>query len=221
MRISDKNKNSYSYGYTKKQHNQDNCLNFIKKSSFVTSYDRTPEDLSLAQFAFCGRSNVGKSSLINAILNRKLAFTSKSPGKTILINVFLINENFYIVDLPGYGYAKRSKELRNKWKNSIEGYLLKSTLLLCVFVLIDSRHPAQDSDLMFIEWLKANNKEFSIIFTKADKSKQKDISDNIKYLKSRFGEFNFFITSSKKKKGTDKLCGFIEKRLNNMPYQNL
>ncbi len=172
--------------------------------------------LPLIQFAFCGRSNVGKSSLINALLSRKIAFVSKSPGKTILINTFLINESFYIVDLPGYGYAKRSKSMRRRWQKTIEEYLSKSNMLFHIFVLIDSRHKPQDSDMEFIRWLKFFKRDFSVVFTKIDKSKQQDISKNIKFIENEHGKFKYFLTSSKKKKGMDKMCSFIFDFLENI-----
>jgi len=152
--------------------------------------------------------------LINAILSRKIAFISKNPGKTILINTFLVNENFYMVDLPGYGYAKRSKEMRNKWKQIIEEYLQSSNMLFHIFVLIDSRHTPLKSDMEFVRWLKFYNKSFSVVFTKTDKSKQKIIAESIKYLENEYGKITYFLTSSKQKKGLDKLCEFIFDTIN-------
>ncbi len=172
--------------------------------------------LPLPQFAFCGRSNVGKSSLINAFLSRKIAFVSKNPGKTVLINTFIVNGSFYVVDLPGYGYAKRSKVMRKKWQKSIEEYLSLSNMLFHVFVLIDSRHLPLDSDMQFINWLKFYNKRFSVIFTKTDKAKQKVIAENVRYIKENFGDFSYFLTSSVKKKGMEKLCAFILDNLENI-----
>ncbi len=163
----------------------------------------------MPQFAFAGRSNVGKSSLINAILGRKIAYVSKSPGKTILINFYKVNDVFFIVDLPGYGYAKRSKSLRQKWRYIIENYLKNANLLYHVFVLVDSRHLPMESDLMFIDWLKFYDKDFSVVFTKTDKSTQKSISDGLRCLKDKYGDINYFLTSSTKKKGINKLCDFI------------
>ncbi len=152
---------------------------------------------------------MGKSSLINAITSRKIAFVSKNPGKTVLINVFVVNNNFYIIDLPGYGYAKRSKAIRNRWKKIVEEFLFNANMLFHTFALIDSRHKPLDSDMGFIKWLKFYKKEFSVVFTKTDKAKQKDISENIKYIENKFGKFNYFLTSSVKKKGVDKICEFI------------
>lgn len=134
---------------------------------------------------------------------------SKNPGKTVLINFYKINDTFFIVDLPGYGYAKRSKSLRQKWKYIIEDYLKNANLLYHVFVLVDSRHLPMDSDLVFIDWLQFYSKDFSIVFTKTDKATQKSISDSLRYLKERYGDINYFLTSSSKKRGIDKLCDFI------------
>ena len=201
-------KNAGDSGYEEKRSKSEGCLAF-KKAEFKGSYESTARLLGLPQFAFAGRSNVGKSSLINAILNRKIAYVSKNPGKTILINVIEVNGRFYLVDLPGYGYARRSKSMRNKWRITIEDYIKNSNLLSHLFVLIDSRHKPMESDLMFIEWLRFYKKPFSVVFTKIDKATQKDISSNIKYLKDKFGSFNYFLTSSKKRKGIDKLCDFI------------
>jgi len=152
---------------------------------------------------------VGKSSLINSIFKRKIARVSKNPGKTILINFYKVNDNFFVVDLPGYGYAKRSKSLRQKWKYIIEDYLKNANLLYHVFVLIDARHLPMDSDLMFIDWLKFYGKEFSVVLTKIDKATQKSISENLIFLKENIGTFNYFLTSARQKKGIDKLCEYM------------
>lgn len=155
---------------------------------------------------------MGKSSLINAILNRRIARVSKTPGKTVLINLYRVNDMFFVVDLPGYGYAKRPKSMRQKWQKIIEDYLKNANLLYHVFVLIDSRHLPMESDIMFIEWLKYYGREFSVVFTKIDNTTQKTISSNIKHLRERVGEFNYFLTSSSKKRGLSKLCKFILER---------
>ncbi len=180
----------------------------FKDVSFEGSFD-SARLFHLPQFAFAGRSNVGKSSLINAILNRRIAYVSKNPGKTILINFYKVEGTFFIVDLPGYGYAKRSKSLRQKWKYIIEDYLKNANLLYHVFVLIDSRHLPMDSDLMFMDWLKFYSKDFSIVFTKVDKASQKSISEGLKHLKEKYDNINYFLTSANKRKGIDKLCDFI------------
>lgn len=144
----------------------------IKSAEFIISnsdYKKCPQD-GKPEYAFIGRSNVGKSSLINMLTNRKgLAMTSSKPGKTMLINHFLINEQWYLVDLPGYGYARRGKEGREKIREIIEDYIMERDQLLNLFVLVDSRHEPQIIDLEFMEWLGENGIPFSIVFTKADK----------------------------------------------------
>ena len=119
---------------------------------------------------------------------------------------------FFLVDLPGYGYAKRPKSMRQKWRKIIEDYLRNANLLYHVFVLVDSRHLPMESDIMFIEWLKYYQREFSVVLTKTDSSTQKTISKNLKYLKETIGDFDYFLTSSHKRRGLDKLCSFILER---------
>ncbi len=155
----------------------------IKQSEFVKSsveLEQCPTG-TLPEFAFIGRSNVGKSSLINMLTERrKLAKTSNTPGKTQTINHFLINQQWYLVDLPGYGYAKVSKTLRNDWGKMIESYLLNRQQLVNLFVLINSRIPPQNIDLAFIDWLGQNTIPFAIIFTKADKQHEKKTKKTIR-----------------------------------------
>lgn len=134
-----------------------------------------------------------------------------------MINAIKVNDRFYFIDLPGYGYARRSKQMRNKWRKTIEDYLKNSNLLYHVFVLIDSRHLPMDSDVVFLDWLRFYKKPFSVVFTKTDKSTQKSISASISYLKQQIGNFNYFLTSSKKKKGIDRLCEFIGERAGQLP----
>lgn len=189
-------------------------MSFIKSVKFDSSYPSAPK-LELPQFAFCGRSNVGKSSLINAVLNRKIARISKTPGKTTLINTFIINEMFYLVDLPGYGYAKRSKSMLKSWKHMIDSYLKYSVNLIMVYVLIDSRHKAMKSDIDFIEWLVYYRKPFNIIFTKSDKSSQKTVNENIENLIKQ-SNIPYFLTSAQKKKGIDKICNSMRTSLENV-----
>ncbi|AEA33426.1 ribosome biogenesis GTP-binding protein YihA/YsxC [Hippea maritima] len=208
-------KNNGDFRHCEKHGEANGCLSF-KKAIFEGSYEDA-RLLGLPQIAFAGRSNVGKSSLINAILSRKIAYVSKNPGKTVMINAIKVNDRFYFIDLPGYGYARRSKQMRNKWRKTIEDYLKNSNLLYHVFVLVDSRHLPMDNDIMFLDWLRFYKKTFSVVFTKTDKSTQKDISANISYLKKQIGNFSYFLTSSKKKRDIDKLCDFIAERVEEFP----
>lgn len=173
-----------------------------------------PED-GLPEFAFIGRSNVGKSSLINMLTdNKSLAKVSGTPGKTRLINHFLINNEWYLVDLPGYGYAKVSKTVREKFSKLITDYILKSGKMHFLFVLVDSRLEPQKIDLEFIEMLGQNGVPFGIVFTKTDKlSENQTISNIARYkrvLKASWAELPIlFTTSSEKKKGRDDILDFI------------
>ncbi len=190
----------------------------IKKSEFIVSsptIQRCPND-DKYEYAFIGRSNVGKSSLINMLCNHKgLAKTSSTPGKTLLINHFLINDDWYLVDLPGYGFAKRSKKVQEQIQNMISSYLMMREQLVTTFVLIDIRHTPQKIDLEFLEWLGTNGIPFSIVFTKADKLSKLRANENVKkyitVLKETWEELPpYFITSSEKKTGRDELLGYIE-----------
>lgn len=171
---------------------------------------------NMPEYAFIGRSNVGKSSLINMLTNRNgLAKTSASPGKTQLINHFLINKKWYLVDLPGYGYAKISWSSRIRWQQMIRNYMLKRENLMTVFALIDIRHEPQASDLEFIHWMGGNRIPFVIVFTKADKvSKQETIRSVERYkrkLSETWAELPMLvITSADLKQGRDELLSFIE-----------
>ncbi|MDO1446185.1 ribosome biogenesis GTP-binding protein YihA/YsxC [Rhodocytophaga aerolata] len=168
------------------------------------------------EYAFIGRSNVGKSSLINMLTGHpNLAKTSQKPGKTQLINHFLINDEWYLVDLPGYGWAQASKADREKWDTMIRQYLLQRTNLLCVFVLIDSRHEAQKVDLEFMEWLGKSEIPFSIIFTKADKQTksktQLHVEQYIQKMLEQWEEVpSYFVTSSVSRDGRDEILKFID-----------
>ena len=191
----------------------------VKQASFVisnTDYKKCPED-EKAEYAFIGRSNVGKSSLINALTNNKsLAKTSGKPGKTQLINHFLINKEWYMVDLPGYGYAKTSKYNRAIFHKMISDYLINRKNLISLFVLIDSRHELQDIDSDFMQWLAENGIPFSIIFTKTDKLSKTKLSKNIKAFKQNmlvdWSELpNIFSTSAIKKEGLEEVLIYINK----------
>jgi len=189
----------------------------IKTAKFVisnTEISKCPEP-TIPEYAFIGRSNVGKSSLINFLTGRKkLAKISSQPGKTQLINHFLINDNWYLVDLPGYGYAKISKQKRNIWKGFIKKYLVNRENLICIFVLIDSRHKPQDIDIDFMMNLSQNALPFSIVFTKTDKISKSQLSKNIENYKASLLEKweslpDIFITSSFKPKGKEEILTYI------------
>lgn len=190
----------------------------IKNSEFVISaptITMCPKDTK-AEYAFIGRSNVGKSSLINMLCNHKgLAKTSATPGKTLLINHFIINKEWYLVDLPGYGYVKRSKNERQKLEQMIASYILQRQQLVNVFVLIDIRHDPQQIDREFIDWLGESNIPFAIVFTKADKLSPTKARSNaanwMEKLKDRWEELPpYFITSSEKKTGREEVLAYIE-----------
>lgn len=174
------------------------------------------------EYAFIGRSNVGKSSLINMLTgNRKLAMTSATPGKTMLINHFLINNSWYIVDLPGYGYAQRSKSARDQLQHIIESYILNREQMTNLFVLIDSRHEPQKIDLEFMEWLGENEVPFSIVFTKLDKlgkvAGAKKVSEYCTKLLEHWEELPpVFLTSSEDGRGRQELLDYIEE-MNRLP----
>ena len=189
----------------------------IKQASFVisnTDYKKCPDDQK-AEYAFIGRSNVGKSSLINSLTNNKsLAKTSSKPGKTQLINHFLINNEWYMVDLPGYGYAKTSKTNRAIFHKMINDYLLNRKNLICLFVLIDSRHNLQTIDDDFMQWLAENQMPFSIIFTKTDKLSKNNLAKNLKDFKKKMLENwselpNILLSSAQKKEGLKEILNYI------------
>lgn len=215
----------------------------IKKSEFKISsakISQCPKD-NLMEFAFIGRSNVGKSSLINMLCNHKnLAKTSATPGKTLLINHFLIEskpststqrpttttQQWYIIDLPGYGFAKRSKKVQDDIENMISTYILQREQLANVFLLIDIRHDPQKIDREFMDWLGENGVPFSIVFTKADKLGPVKARQNAeKYMKTLLDVWEelppYFITSSEKKQGRDEVLDYIEEILNQTHPQPL
>lgn len=170
----------------------------------------------IPEYAFIGRSNVGKSSLINMLTERnKLAMTSSTPGKTMLINHFLINESWYLVDLPGYGFAMRGKKEMDKLQNMISHYVLDREQLTCLFVLIDIRHEPQKKDLDFLEFIGENGVPFAIIFTKADKLSAAKQNANVKAyveaLKEQWEELPpYFVTSSSSRLGRDEVLNYID-----------
>lgn len=189
-----------------------NSADFVISNSEVS---RCPKD-QIPEYAFIGRSNVGKSSLINALVDRKsLAKTSGRPGKTQLINHFIINKNWFLVDLPGYGYARVSKSNKKTFQRFITNYFKQREQLVSAFVLVDSRHEPQKIDLAFMEWLATSSVPFSIIFTKSDKLTKTQLPINIENYKNKMLEFweempPYFITSSSKKEGCDEVLKHIE-----------
>jgi len=196
----------------------------IKSAEFIISNSlvaKCPKD-RLPEYAFIGRSNVGKSSLINMITNKKnLAKTSGRPGKTQLINHFMINKEWFLVDLPGYGYARVSKKSKKTFQKFITDYFEKREQMVCAFVLVDSRHEPQKVDLEFMDWLGRNQVPFNIIFTKTDKLKPEALKRNI----ARYQEIlletweecpQHFTTSSSNYSGKDELLNYIEEINNSM-----
>ena len=190
----------------------------IKTAEFVisnTDYKICPAP-KMAEYAFIGRSNVGKSSLINAMVNHKhLAKTSGRPGKTQLINHFIINKEWYLVDLPGFGYAKISKSMRAEFHDMISEYLLNRSNLMCLFVLIDSRHKPQSIDQEFMQWLAEKGIPFVMVFTKTDKLGKVALAKNIGSYKVEMQKTweelpQIFITSAEKKTGMQEIADFIE-----------
>lgn len=190
----------------------------IKEARFIVSNSdvkKCPKP-DRPEYAFIGRSNVGKSSLINRLTNKKsLAKISGNPGKTRLINHYLINNEWYLVDLPGYGYAKVPMNERKKWEKFLKKYILQRENLYCLFVLVDSRHEAQTPDLEFMEWLGVSEIPFSIIFTKTDKLRPEELEANLKaYEKKIFEKWEvmpgYFVSSSQTGFGTEQILDFIE-----------
>ena len=190
----------------------------IKSAEFIisnTDVRKCPEG-TRPEYAFIGRSNVGKSSLINMLTGRKgLAMTSSKPGKTLLINHFLINDEWFLVDLPGYGFAQRGKEQREQLRTLIENYTFYREQLTCLFVLVDCRHDPQKIDLEFMEWLGENGIPFAIIFTKIDKISRGRLNEHVKIYKERLLETweelpPIFYSSSETKEGREEILGYID-----------
>ncbi len=190
----------------------------IKEARFIVSNSKVEKCPApdRPEYAFIGRSNVGKSSLINMLTNKKsLAKISRKPGKTRLINHFIINDEWYLVDLPGYGYANAPKKERLKWEQFLKKYIIERENLYCLFVLIDSRHPAQPVDLKFMEWLGISEIPFSIIFTKTDKLKPEELEIKLKAYEEKLFETwetmpGYFVSSSETGTGKNEILEYIE-----------
>lgn len=190
----------------------------IKSAEFVISNSRVEKcpTTGLPEYAFIGRSNVGKSSLINMLTARKgLAMTSQKPGKTQLINHFIINDAWYLVDLPGYGYARLGRDSRDSLRRMIEDYVLERKELVLLFVLLDCRHDPQKIDLEFVQWLGEEGVPFALVFTKADKLSKGRLAANVEAYKAKLHEEweelpPIFVTSSEERMGRDELLGYIE-----------
>lgn len=190
----------------------------IRRAEFVisnTDVTKCPQN-GLPEYAFIGRSNVGKSSLINMLTKSpRLAMTSSTPGKTLLINHFLVNKEWYLVDLPGYGFAQRGKKMMDKIKKMIEDYILEREQMTNLFVLVDSRLEPQTIDLEFMEWLGENGIPFSIVFTKTDKLGYGKMKENVNRYLEKLGEQweelpPYFLSSAEKKTGRDEILDYIE-----------
>lgn len=190
----------------------------IKHTAFAGSYPseaQCPQD-GRPEYAFIGRSNVGKSSLINLLASRKnIAHTSKTPGKTQLLNYFLVDGEWYLVDLPGYGYARISRSKRQEWRRMIEGYLQKRVTLQCAFILVDANVPPQKIDIDFINWLGQSRIPFVIVYTKTDRLKPDDLENNIKAIQEALLQHwnelpRQFLTSAAAKSGKEEILRFIQ-----------
>jgi GTP-binding protein len=199
----------------------------VQQAEFRGSFpnvNKCPED-TRPEFAFIGRSNVGKSSLINMLTGRKeMAHTSKKPGKTQMINYYLVNQQWHLVDLPGYGYAKRAKSTRAKWRKMLQDYLVKRPNLVCTFILIDSNVPPQKNDLDFINWLGEMQLPFLLVFTKVDRLKPEERTANIQLFQKTMLESweelpRQFVTSSNSGEGRREMLEYIESlREDYLPY---
>lgn len=203
----------------------DKKISDIHKAEFVTSSTDvgSSPDVMVPEYAFIGRSNVGKSSLINMLTATKgLAKISQTPGKTRLINHFMINDHWYLVDLPGYGYAKISQTERRKWRLMINAYLLKRKNLVCTFILVDIRHEPQKPDMEFMEWMSMKQIPFVIAFTKADKLSKTKLEESVsRYIKEMMTKWEdmpqYFITSALSGMGRSEILQYIG--INNGLYE--
>lgn len=191
----------------------------INSAEFVisnTEVGKCPQSTAM-EYAFIGRSNVGKSSLINMLTNNsKLAKTSSLPGKTLLINHFLINKRWYMVDLPGYGFAQRGKKEQEKLRKMIYGYILERSQMANLFLLVDARHEPRKNDIEFMSWLGENSVPFSLVFTKSDKMSAKALKENINVYLAQLGQQweelpPYFVTSAEKRMGRDEILSYIDK----------
>jgi len=190
----------------------------IQNAEYTASYPRLTAcpNQAIPEYAFIGRSNVGKSSLINMLLGRKeLARVSKKPGKTQMLNFYIVNKKWNLVDLPGYGYAKISKKKRDEWRRMIERYLQKRSQLQCAFILLDANIKAQQIDIDFINWMGEARVPFVIVYTKADRSKPAELESNVKAIQDALLEYwnelpQQFITSSNSGDGREEILSFIE-----------
>lgn len=203
----------------------DKKISDIHKAEFVTSSTDvgSSPDVMVPEYAFIGRSNVGKSSLINMLTATKgLAKISQTPGKTRLINHFIINDHWYLVDLPGYGYAKISQSERRKWRSMINAYLLKRKNLVCTFILVDIRHEPQKPDMEFMEWMSMKQIPFVIAFTKSDKLSKTKLEESVShYVKEMMTKWEdmpqYFITSAVSRMGRSEILQYIS--MNNGLYE--
>lgn len=189
----------------------------VELIKMVHNIEHLPNPMS-GEIAFAGRSNVGKSSLLNRLMNKKEARVSSKPGKTRSINYYLINKKYYYVDLPGYGFASVSKTEKAKWESLMEGYFTSREELQMVFVLIDHRHPPQKMDHMMVSWLKDLRVPFTIVLTKMDKLKKNERSKMLSIIKSElsyYGNYTYFQTSSEKGEGINELNKYISMIIGN------
>lgn len=192
-------------------------MTYIKEAKYIGSFPRIEAcpKADRPEYAFIGRSNVGKSSLINMLCDKKnMARTSKKPGKTQMLNYFDINSAWYLVDLPGYGYAKISKKQRLKWRVMIETYLKHRESLCCAFILIDANVPPQDIDIEFLNWLGQNHISFVIVYTKTDRLKPDELEANVSRIQKKLLEYwqalpEQFLTSADERNGKEEVLQFI------------